>query len=44
VKKKMVDLAEKIVMDRHERRRQKLLKNRNKEMGMEENTAPRNEE
>ena len=30
--KKVVDLCEKIVMDMHERKRQKLLKNRNKDM------------
>ena len=30
--KKVVDFCEKIVMDRHERKRQKLLKNRNKDM------------
>ena len=32
IKKEVVDFCEKIVMDRHERKRQKLLKNRNKDM------------
>ena len=33
--KKVVDFCEKVVMDRHERRRQKLLKNRNKDFETE---------